>query len=81
MDLQEVKNKVEKILSYKTYSQKEKEDALFEIDCNMYTNLGTDSTKDEVDEVHKMSVHIYRQMKKINWQLGSAMLHSLGKLM
>ena len=41
-------------------TDKEKIDKLLELDCNMYTNLGTDSTKSEKQEVKRMSKKIYR---------------------
>ena len=79
---EELEKQVEKICSYKTWNQKKKSDALFELDCNLYTQLGFNSPQQEKDLVHKFSLIIYRQMKKcVDWTTGSAMLHSLGKLM
>ena len=71
---------LDKTLGYKTYSTKRKVDALLEYDSNMYTNLGTDSTKEEKDLVNKNSLLIFRGIKKIDWQLGCALLLSMGKL-
>ena len=51
----EVTEFVEKVLSYKTWSDKRKVDALLEYDCKMYTNLGSDSTKTERQNVKKNS--------------------------
>tara|TARA_R110000796_G_scaffold63909_4_gene147834 strand:- start:21 stop:260 length:240 start_codon:yes stop_codon:yes gene_type:complete len=79
--MENIKDQIEKIVNYKTWDVKKKTDKLFEIDCYLYTNLGIDSTRKETDEVKAMSVYIYRQMKRVDWQLGSAMLHSLDKLM
>jgi len=79
--MEETKIEVDKVINYKTWSKKRKVDKLFEIDCFLYTNLGIDSTKKETETTKAMSVYIYRQMKKVDWQLGSAMLHSLDKLM
>ncbi len=36
---------IDKVLSYKTWSNKRKSDELLRMDCNMYCNLGSDSTK------------------------------------
>ena len=41
---------VEKIIEFKSWSNYKKIDELFRIDCYMYTNLGSDSTKKEVDK-------------------------------
>ena len=38
---------ITKVLEFKTWTDKRKIDELFRIDCEMYTNLGTDSTKTE----------------------------------
>ena len=40
-------NDIEKIVSFKTWSDKKKIDELCRIDCDMYCNLGIDSTKTE----------------------------------
>ena len=50
---------IDKILNYKTYTDRMKLDALLEIDCNNYANLGSDSTKAEKLEVKKQSRQIY----------------------
>ena len=42
-----------KILEFKSWSNKEKEDELLRIDCAMYTYLGTDSTKQDREQVKK----------------------------
>ena len=78
--MKELEKQITKILGYKTWTQKKKTDALFEIDANLYMNTGIDSTTDEMIAVKKKSLLIYRAMKKIDWTLGSAMLYSLGKL-
>ena len=44
---------IDKILNYKTYTDRMRIDALLEIDCNNYTNLGSDSTKAEKLEVKR----------------------------
>mgnify|MGYP003112354759 FL=1 len=42
---------VDKILEFKTWNDKRKIDELLRIDCKMYTNLGSDSSKTERAEV------------------------------
>ena len=38
---------IDKIAEFKTWSERQKLDELLRIDCKMYTNLGSDSTKKE----------------------------------
>ena len=70
---------IDKILNYKTYTDKMRIDALFEIDCNNYTNLGSDSTKTERLEVKKQSRQIYRAIKTIDKSLGDMLLRAMDK--
>lgn len=62
----ETLERINKITRYKTWSVKRKVDALLEIDANMYTNLGIDSTKKEKAEVKAMSRKIYRAIASVN---------------
>lgn len=71
--------KIAQILGYKTWSNKRKVDALLEIDCTLYTNLGTDSTKTEVQEAKRTSRKIYKAIKQIDWYLGSSLLFAMDK--
>ena len=57
-------------------SDKDKVDELFRIDCKMYTELGTDSTKTEIQETKKNSRIIYRAVREIDFWLGSACLRT-----
>lgn len=57
-------------------SNKEKLDILFEMDCVMYTKLGTDSTKKEREETKKNSRIIYRGIREIDFYLGCALLRT-----
>ncbi len=59
-------NDIDKILGFKTWTDKQKIDALLKMDCFMYTKLGADSLKRELDEVHKSSRKIYQAIKTIN---------------
>ena len=70
---------IDKILNYKTYTDKMRIDALLEIDCNNYTNLGSDSTKTEILEVKKQSRQIYRAIKTIDKSLGDMLLRAMDK--
>lgn len=73
------RNKVDKIKNYKTYSIKQKEDNLLEIDCNQYTNLGKDSTKTERQTVRNNSYYIYKAIKEFNKQSGDLYLRTFEK--
>ena len=66
---------IEKIVEFKTWSNKKKVDELLRLDCNQYTNLGINSSKKEVEEVNKTSRKIYRLIKKIDKELGEKFLH------
>lgn len=60
-------------------TDKEKIDKLLELDCNLYTNLGTDSTKTEKQEVKRMSKKIYRAIQTISEPIGKSLLQSVDK--
>ena len=60
-------------------TDKEKIDKLLELDCNLYTNLGTDSTKAEKQEVKRMSKKIYRAIQTINEPIGKSLLQVIDK--
>ena len=59
-------NDIDKILSFKTWTERQKIDALLKVDCFMYTCLGTDSLKKERVEVQRNSRKIYQAIKTIN---------------
>jgi hypothetical protein len=65
---------IDKILNYKTVSIKDKIDRLLDLDANMYTELGSDSTKTERLEAKKKSKVIYRAIKTLNKDLGEMLL-------
>jgi len=67
-------NDIEKIREFKSWSDKKKIDELLRIDCDLYTNLGTDSTKSERLEARKNSRKIYRQIKQIDHKTGNDLL-------
>jgi hypothetical protein len=70
---------IDKILNYKTYSDRKKVDALLELDATMYCNLGIDSTKTERLETKKQSRAIYRAIKNLDKSLGDSLLHFMDK--
>lgn len=57
-------------------SDRDKVDELFRLDCKMYTELGSDSTKTEIQETKKNSRIIYRAVREIDFWLGSACLRT-----
>ena len=70
------KKTVDKTLSCKSLSNKEKTNRLLEIDARQYTNLGTDSTKEEKIVVKENSLYIYQTIKKIDLRLGKTLLYN-----
>ena len=67
---------VNEIIKNERLTLKEKKDRLFEMDCIMYTKLGTDSTKTEKEETKKRSRVIYRGIREIDFYLGCALLRT-----
>jgi hypothetical protein len=67
---------IAKFMEYKTWSDKQKIDELLHIDSNLYANLGTDSTKEEKEEVKRRSLIIYRLIKTLDKKLGDEFLYS-----
>ena len=61
-----IDEKIRKIQGYKTWSLKKKVDSLLEIDANMYTNLGKNSSKTEKKEVKAISRKIYKAISLIS---------------
>ena len=69
---------VDKILNY-TYSKRKKIDKLLELDANQYCNSGTDSTISHKQQIRKNSRYIYRAIQKLNYEMGSKLLHCQDK--
>lgn len=67
---------IDEIVNFKTWSDKQKIDTLLHINAILYSNLGTDSTKMEKEEVKKKSIDIFRKIKTIDKKLGYALLYS-----
>ena len=70
-------NDIERIVSFKTWSNKKKIDELCRIDCDMYCNLGIDSTKTEKLKVKSISRKIYRAIKTIDVAKGNLFLTAM----
>lgn len=68
---------IEKIAEFKSWSEKRKIDELLRIDCVMYTNMGSDSTKKERLDTKKRSRSIYRLIQKINPEVGKSFLYHM----
>jgi len=70
---------IEKILEFKTWTDKDKIDKLLEIDCSLYAHLGIDSTKTEKETVKKQSRVIYKHIKTIDNVMGESFLYAMDK--
>ena len=68
---------IDKILNYKTWPPKKKIDTLLHIDCNLYCNLGQDSSLRDRSEVKQKSKLLYRTIKKIDATVGTLLLTSM----
>ena len=65
---------IEKILNFTSWSNKRKIDILFEIDADLYCNLGSESSKTEVEKVKRQSRKIYKAIKTIDEYTGRLLL-------
>ncbi len=70
-------NDIEKILEFSSWTTKQKQDELLRIDCAMYTNLGSDSLRSEVEDVRRESKKIYKAIRSINPEMGTSLLNAL----
>jgi hypothetical protein len=75
----EMQDRIDKILAYKTVSDKEKIDRLLFMDADQYTNLGIESTKTAKENTKRNSRRIYRAIKTINDDMGSRFLRLMDK--
>jgi hypothetical protein len=64
--IEQKKKQIDKIAGYKTWDIKRKVDTLLQIDCELYTNLGMDSSKGERKTARSISVYIYRRISEIS---------------
>tara|TARA_R100000781_G_scaffold65365_2_gene41131 strand:+ start:2614 stop:2841 length:228 start_codon:yes stop_codon:yes gene_type:complete len=65
---------IEKILNFTSWSKKRKIDTLFEIDADLYCNLGKESSKTELEKVKKQSRKIYKAIKSVDEYTGRLLL-------
>jgi|TARA_R100001126_G_C4823894_1_gene148153 hypothetical protein len=69
-----LRDKVNKIMTYTSVSDTEKIDRLLYLNADQYCNLGTDSTKTERLAAEVNSRFIYKAIKQIDVYLGSFLL-------
>jgi hypothetical protein len=67
------------VLESKNFSDREKIDELLEMDAKIYCNLGTDSTKGDIELAKKNSRKIYSLIKKIDSVMGDSFLKLMDK--
>jgi len=67
----------ERVTGFKTKSDKEKMDALLELDTMLYTQLGKDSSSKDKRETKKKSRIIYRAIKTFNKEIGDQLLQHM----
>jgi hypothetical protein len=58
-------------------SIQERVDSLLKADCSNYTNLGTDSTEEEVSTVRSTSKDIYKIINLIDEETGKLLIKTL----
>lgn len=58
-------------------SNKEKIDKLLEYDTDLYTRLGIDSLKKEIEETKKESKRVYKAIKTLDENIGNELLRGL----
>jgi hypothetical protein len=68
---------VDAIVSYMSWTDREKTDELLRIDASRYANLGTESTVVEKQLVKNGSVMIYTAIKTINHEMGDRLLRMI----
>ena len=72
-------NDIDKVLDFKTWSDRRKVDELLRIDSSMYCNTGADSTVGEMRTVYKKSRDIYKAIEKIDKEAGALFLRAMDK--
>ena len=65
------------VIGYSTKTEKEKTDALLELDTLLYTRLGIDSSLKDKRETKKKSRIIYRAIKTFNKSVGDSFLQHM----
>ena len=68
---------LDKILNFKSWSDKKKIDTLLFIDCTLYTNMGKDSSQTERQTTKSKSKKLYKAISKIDQSVGRLILKSI----
>ena len=68
---------IDKILNFKSWSNKKKIDTLLFIDCTLYANMGKESTQTERQSTKTKSKRLYKAIGKIDASIGKQILNSL----
>ena len=68
---------IDKILNFKSWSDKKKIDTLLCIDCTLYTNMGKDSSQTERQTTKSKSKKLYKAISKIDQSVGRLILKSI----
>ena len=74
-----IKNLVEEIAIDFAKSIKERTDALLKLDCELYTNLGIDSSEEEKNTVKRISKYIYTRVALLDEDSGKVLLEAFDK--
>jgi hypothetical protein len=72
-----IRHLAEKIYNDYRLSISDKVSELLRLDAIQYTNLGIDSTKTEKNKVKSDSKYIYKQIKKVDDEIGSQLLAAM----
>lgn len=75
--MSDTRTKAEQIAKDFQLSIKERTDALLKLDCEMYMELGKDSTKTQRKEVKQNSKFIFKQLKGFNETDAELLLRAL----
>jgi hypothetical protein len=70
---------IEKVINQDKWSVKCKLNELLRMDCNMYVNLGINSSQKDKEEVTKASRKIYLAIKSLNRNMGTLFLQAMDK--
>jgi len=77
--MENITNKIDKILSYKTYTDRKKIDTLLDMDADLYCNMGKETSKTERLEAKKKSRIIYRAIKSVCNDTGNLFLQHMDR--
>lgn len=75
--MKDIKQLAEQIAIDFQLSIKERTDLLLKMDCDLYTNLGTDSSKKEKEEVKEISKFIYTRLALIDETSNKVLLKAI----